>query len=137
VAIFDLFDDKSDPVDGDPEPFVTSRGLVLVRFGIPHLLYHQGTQLNYWLDNIGRTETAIDMMGDEHEDGIFVWSGHIHGWRSYEGEYDEELVCSEERLVTAEEWKAFTSDEIVWDFDEMRAYLDWRFKMDREALKED
>jgi len=121
----------------DDEPYVPSHGIVVVQFGIPHLVYHQGTHLNTWMSEVDTKEVAKEMMGDDHADGVFVWSGTIQSSRSYYGEYDAWLEASEVRPVTKEEWTAFMADEIVWDFDDMRKYLDWKWAADKAAFQEE
>lgn len=121
----------------DKEPFVPSRGIVLVQFGKPHLIYHQGTDIKEWLSEAGTSDVAIEMMGADPEDGLFVWSGHIASYRDYWGEYDAWLEADEVRPITEEEWKAFLAEEIVWDFDEMRKYLDWEWAAEKAARNEE
>lgn len=116
--------------------FVPSHGIVVVQFGIPHLVYYQGTCLRYWLEVMGADETARDMIEEDTQDGVYTWSGEVQGHRDYWGEYDEELQCSEFRPVTKEEWEAFTRDEIVWDFEQERAYLNYEWEQERKHIDE-
>lgn len=115
--------------DPKAEPYVPSHALVLVQFGVPHLLYHQGNDLNCWLDGSTVAETLPYMVGEDVEpalpDGVFVWSGNYRSWQDYFGEWDSELETEDFRPVTPEEWKAFATDEIVWDVEQMRAWLEW------------
>lgn len=124
-------------VEGDHPPFVPSHALIVVQFGIPSILYHQGTELDYWIEGTGVEQTAEDCMGVDHKDGIFVWSGSINSWTDYWGEYDEELTDGEVRPVTEEEWKAFVKDEIVWDFAEMGAQIAWEFNAEKRNQEDD
>ena len=116
------------PIGPDPksEPYVPSHALVLVQFGVPHLLYHQGNDLNCWLDGFTAAETFPDLVeGAGLSDGVFVWSGNYRSWQDYWGEWDSELETTSFLPVTAEEWKAFVADEIPWDVEQMRAWLEW------------
>jgi hypothetical protein len=130
--------DKKAEAKENREPFVPSKALLLVQFGVAHLLYHQGTALNYWLDTMGPKEAALEMLGDDPlPDGLYVWAGTVHGqWSRTDcgDEYDEWLEASDVRPATAEEWRSFTADETVWDHDEMHAWLTWSFKRDMEDV---
>lgn len=46
--------------------------------------------------------------------GFAIWSGYIRGSRSYEGEYDEEIM-GECRALTADELDYLSRGEHVWD----------------------
>lgn len=108
------------------EPVVPSHALVLVQFGVPHLLHHQGNAIDYWVDCCGRAEALESMVDSSEPDGVFVWSGDVRNSQDYWGEWDTELETKELRLVTVEEWKAFVANEIVWDVEEWKAWLNWR-----------
>ncbi len=116
--------------DTNKEPFVPSKALVIVQFGVPHILYYQGTAISYYLEGMIARDVAEEMVGEHPLDGTYVWSGSVSGgWiRNLEGDdYDEKLKGAI-RPATAEEWQAFIRDETIWDHDEMHAWLTWSFK---------
>lgn len=116
------------------EPRVPNKALVIVQFGVSHILYHQGNGLNYWLETMGSKEAAAHMVGRDHADGVFVWAGTVHGewFRTDCGDEYSESLEGDLRPATAEEWRAFIADETVWDHEEMSAWLNWQFKQDAE-----
>jgi hypothetical protein len=131
TSLLDL-EDKAMKKDEGP-PFVPSHALILVMFGRPHLLYHQGTDLDIWIEDMGITDCTDGMVGDcsAEKDGLYVWSGVIESWTSYWGEHDCDLKCNEWRSATVEEWASFVAEETVWDHDEMQEFLVWQFEAEK------
>lgn len=125
---------KEAPEEWHEPPWVPSRGLVVIQFGIPHLVYHQGTDLDEWIANVDNDVIQhMVPVPTNDSDGVYTWSGRIDSWSCGEHgtDYDSCLECTEFRPATKEEWESFTKDEIVWDFEEFGAYLDWKWKNDR------
>lgn len=120
------------PVETDRPPFVPSHALISVQFGVPQILYHQGTDLTCWIDDMGMslTDTVNDMMGSYHPDGLWVWSGKIRGVD------DDAWLEGALRPGTTEEWNSFVKEETIWDHDQMHAYLTWNFQSERKFIEE-
>lgn len=99
------------------EPFVPSKAIIVRWLGMFHCLYYHGSALTHWIENNDFVKNASDGI---EEDGIYVWSGTVNGSTDYWGEYDEWLE-GETRPITAEEWKSFIKDELIWDKDALIA----------------
>lgn len=108
------------------EPQVPNRALLVVQFGVPYLLYYQGTGLSNWFEDLrDEQETAHEMIPGPCADGVFVWQGKVQHARTQmvDGDEWDEWLTGDVRVATAAEWKAFTRNEIVWDQEAMGAWL--------------
>jgi hypothetical protein len=108
-----------------------AKALVACYFGKAELLEHQGGDIDYEIENVGRGDYLFDhSMGLPPEDGIWVWEGYLHTSKDYYGDVDCYLE-GEYRKATEEEWQRHLKEEYIWDLPSEEHYA-WMAK-DREA----
>lgn len=118
----------------DPEPNVPDKSIIVVQFGVPHLLYHQGTGLDYWVGMEGEDETAKEMYESSYDMnspagpyGVYAWFGRINGdeyTTDCGTEYDSWIEGSCRPLLK-EEWAAFVAGDFVWDPEQCKLRQQW------------
>lgn len=107
-----------------------AKALVACYFGKAELLEHQGGDIDYEIECIGKNSIFEYSMGLPPEDGIWVWEGCLHTSQDYYGDVECYLEGTY-RKATEEEWQAHLSEEYVWDVPSEEHYA-WMAK-EREA----
>lgn len=124
-----IFESVGKPGADEHPPIVPSRAIVVIAHGKPHVLYHHGNDITYWLDKgDGACGDARDLIDDAAGDGVYAWSGRVHDSKHETDcgtEYDVDLITKEFRPITEEEWDAFIADDYIWDDAELRACEEW------------
>lgn len=83
--------------------------------GTVTVLDHQGPDAAYLMgDSLIRATFLEGDLATWAFPGLWVWEGHVRGWKDYFGEYDEENV-GDIRPLTDDEARAVREEDHVWD----------------------
>jgi predicted HAD superfamily Cof-like phosphohydrolase len=79
-----------------------------------HAMFHDriGPDIEYEIECTGEADVVRDFARGRAP-GAYVWTGRIHSYQSYEGEWDAELD-GEIRPVTDEEAMSLADEETIW-----------------------
>ena len=95
-----------------------SQVLVVIHEGVPLILQHIGSDLDY-LDDVGMLSEYLEPECESISSGVYIWEGNMRVETispNYYGEIDaDEWLEGKLRPVTKEEWQAHLNDEWVWD----------------------
>lgn len=104
-------------IKSGPEPYWNwnkpSKGVIVIgRCGSTVVLHGAGPVFDEWASDV--SWSAGDMGLDQYDgEGIYVWEGNLHTSRTWEGDYDCELV-GDIREPTPEEWEAICRHDCPW-----------------------
>lgn len=104
-----------DPIDPyRPDAPKVSMALLASDGGHVVVLDHIGKGLGAFMEEVGDDPVIVEEALGVPPPGLWIWEGVYHTSRSYEGEYDAELM-GQIRNLTLEDWELYRDTGFVWE----------------------